>query len=280
MGKFAIYSQGNKLDGKKSLAGFTAEATGVFESLRTYGQKIFRLEEHLERLAESAKTTGFDLSLSHAEQEISLALAAYCAENREAKDVFIRITFSGSRKCFVMIGERRHLQVLYKTGVSLRTSPVRRSLSNASPPEVKTSAYQNAVMASLEPRAAGTYEWVFLDRDGYVTEVRIGNLFAVVRGTSKGRKPELVTPPCLGILNGVTRRFVLDCASHAGIPVREIPLTRHDLYNAGEVFLTNTSWEILPVRELDGRRTGPKVPGPVTLKLHRIFRQKIKEECS
>src|SRR5207237_1009643 len=126
----------------------------------------------------------------------------------------------------------------------LRTSNVRRSLSHASPPQAKTSAYQNALLATLEPSPG--YEWVFLDQSGFVTEVRIGNLFII-----KGKM--LATPPTTGILNGVTRRFVIELALQAGLKVREVPLTRHEIYNADEAFLTNTSWEILPVRELDGR---------------------------
>jgi branched-chain amino acid aminotransferase len=158
---------------------------------------------------------------------------------------------------------------------------VRRSLSNASPPEAKTSAFQNGVLAALEPNPAGAYEDLFLDMNGYVTEVRIGNLFIVDAHA-------LLTPPTAGILNGITRRVVIECARRAGIPVREVPLTRHDVYNAREAFLTNTSWEILPVSSLDGRKIGGAstdrptdgpVPGPVTAKLHRIFKQKVAQEC-
>ena len=83
----------------------------------------------------------------------------------------------------------------------------------------------------------------------------------------------------MGILNGVTRRVVIECARKKGIPVTETPLTRHEFYNADEAFLTNTSWEILPVRMLDGRKVGQKVPGPLTLKLHELFKQKVLNEC-
>jgi branched-chain amino acid aminotransferase len=98
----------------------------------------------------------------------------------------------------------------------------------------------------------------------------VGNFFIV-------KQTILHTPDTFGILNGVTRRFVIKCAQRSGLRVIETPLTRHDAFNADEAFLTNTSWEILPVAELDGRRIGTRVPGPVTLKLKRTFDQSIKE---
>ncbi len=138
----------------------------------------------------------------------------------------------------------------------------------AAPPQAKTTDYLNALMATLDPSPG--YEWVFLDRDGFVTEVRIGNLFIVKDG-------RLFTPPLTGILNGVTRRFVLECASLAGLETRERPLSRHEVYNADEAFLTNTSWEILPVREMDGRSTGKQIPGKITCRLHTIFKNRVRE---
>ncbi len=268
---FFLYSNGKKVTDKITLSGFKEEETGIFESLRTYGGKIFHLEEHLDRLFESAKTSGFPekLDRSKLRRELERALRAFRhAAPREKNDLFIRLTLF-QNKIFVMIGTRVHAPELYRRGVALKTSPVKRSLSNASFPEVKTSSYQNAVLASLEPSGGGTYEWLFLDRNGFVTEVRIGNFFMV-------KEKVLYTPPVLGILNGVTRRFVIKCALALHLTVREVPLTRHEIYNADEAFLTNTSWEILPVRELDSRRIGGTVPGPVTSELARKFRQSTK----
>lgn len=269
---FHFYSNGKRIAGDFWIAKLQEEEIGVFESLRTYGRGIFHEKEHLARLAESAKTVGFKIpSLKELSAELQLAIKAFDREVENVTgDLFIRLTLF-NHQTFVMVGERKHSPKLYEKGIALKTSPVRRSLSNAAPPEVKTSAYQNAVLASLEVSEEDTYEWVFLDRDGFVTEVRIGNLFIV-------RHDELLTPPLMGILNGVTRQFVIKCALQAGIKVKETPLTRHEIYNAQEAFLTNTSWEILPVRELDRRKIGQELPGKMTRKLQNLFRKKIHEK--
>jgi branched-chain amino acid aminotransferase len=279
MNNFYLYSDGKKISGEILAARFSDEnSVGIFESLRTYGRRVFHQEEHLRRFLESAQTVGCasSLSLKHLARELERALEAFRKENKnEEADLFIRLNYwpaSGgdSEKVIVMIGERKHPADLYRKGIVLKTSPVRRSLTNAAPAEAKTSAYQNAVMASLES-LGGAYEWLFLDRNGFVTEVRVGNIFMV-------KSAELFTPPVLGILNGVTRRFVIECARQAGMKVKETPLTRHDFYNADEAFLTNTSWEILPVRELDNRRIGRQIPGPVTAQLQSLFKQRVQNE--
>jgi branched-chain amino acid aminotransferase len=266
--KFSLFSGGRIIEDGTFIEKFQTKEVGVFETLRVYNGRIFRESEHLIRLQESAKTAGWTQPIDsrHLHEELRLAV-----EHFGQKEAVIRLTLLGN-EIFIMIGERKHPKVLYEQGVALRTSPVKRSLSHAAFPEAKTTAYQNAVLASLEPCTQEIYEWVFLDANGYVTEVRIGNLIMV-------KKSFLLTPPLRGILNGVTRRFVIECALRTGMPVNEVPLTRHDIYNADEAFLTNTTWEILPVRELDGRRIGSTVPGRETLKLHRFFKQRVSEEC-
>lgn len=267
-----VYSGGRKVRGELYLKEYDPYAVGVFESLRTYQGKIFHLEAHVERFMDSARTAGLqNLSARMIKEEVLLALKAFHQDYPKLKkdDVFIRVTAwpygaKPGRKIFCVITQRKHAAEIYQKGVSLRTSSVRRSLSHASPPQAKTTAYQNPLLATLEPSQG--YEWVFLDQAGYVTEVRIGNLFIV-------KNKKIVTPPTTGILNGVTRRFVLECARTAKISALETPLTRYDIFNADEAFLTNTSWEILPVRELDGRKVGGKIPGPLTLKLHQLFKK-------
>lgn len=277
-----IYSGGKKITGELNLDRFDAEAVGVFESLRTYKGKIFHEDEHIERFLDSVRTAGLEnLTFDILKKELDSALAAFHKEHPALKkdDVFIRLTawpYGGAPnqktpgKIIVVITQRKHPPEIYKNGVVLRTSSVRRSLSHAAPPQAKTTAYQNPLLATLDP--SDGYEWVFLDQSGFVTEVRIGNLFIVKDGT-------IFTPPTTGILNGVTRRFVLECARTAKVPVKESPLTRHEIFNADEAFLTNTSWEILPVRELDGRKVGAKnnykIPGPLTQKLQTIFKKKV-----
>ncbi len=282
--KACLFSGGKKIKDEIFLRKLLGEEIGIFESLRTYRGKIFREGEHLKRFLESTKTAGLQDSLRPEDirKELRLALRALGREG----DVFIRLTLLDGR-IFVMIGNKEHPKKFYEKGISLFTSPVPRVHSNASPPEAKTNAYQNALLATLEPKPHDITEWLFLDQNGFVTEVRIGNIFMVrsvgARPASPagGRAvPLLLTPPPIGILNGVTRRFVIKCAASAGFLVQEEPLTRHDFYNAEEVFLTNTSWEILPVCEIDRRKIGSGIPGPATKKLHSLFKKRALTECS
>ena len=120
--------------------------------------------------------------------------------------------------------------------------------------------------------AGGAYEWLFLDTQGYVAEVSIGNLFML-------KKNVLITPPGRGILDGVTRRFVLECAFRMKLQVKEVPLTRHEVFNADEVFLTNTSWELMPVSEVDRRIIGQVMPGVLTKAIHQEFKKEVQREC-
>lgn len=193
------------------------------------------------------------------------------AQAKNEDDYFFRVTWWQSG-VYVMAGQRKHPQNLYREGVTLKTSPVKRSPQHAFPAGAKTTDYVNALLATLESKPDSVYEWLFLDAQGFVTEVRIGNFFVVKNGT-------LFTPPALNLLNGVTRRFVIECAADLKIPVREAPITRHEVYNADEAFLTNTSWEILPVRELDLRKIGEALPGRITQQLQATFKKKVLKEC-
>lgn len=271
---FSIYSGGKKIKDPIFLERFSRDEIGIFESLRTYGRNIFRLEEHLQRFKESAKTAGLNepSSIPQLRREVVAAYRSFLKKSNPAQeDLFLRMTL-WQGQLFVMIGARRHSETLYQKGITLQTSPVKRSPSHAAPAQAKTSDYMNAVMATLEPKPESVYEWLLLDPLGYVTEVRIGNFFMIKNGI-------FLTPPTTGILNGVTRRFVIECARDLEISVKEVPITRHEIYNADEAFLTNTSWEVLPVRALDGRSIGKIVPGPITLKLHQTFKQKALREC-
>ena len=271
---FSVYEAGKKVNSAHLPIGAGVEDTAVFESLRTYGAAIFREEEHLDRLTESARTAGISMRYSRADlrRELRLAAGAFRRESGlpASEDLFFRLTLDPN-KLYVLAGIRRHAPEIYEKGVVLRTTSVRRPLVNASAPQAKTGAYQTALLAAVEP-GAGAYESLFLDVDGYVAEVSIGNLFIVKGGLLK-------TPPAQGILNGVTRRFVIECVLPGRLRLEETYFTRHDVFNADEVFLTNTSWEILPVREVDGRAAGARIPGPWTLKIHRLFKAKVAEEC-
>ncbi len=243
------------------------DITGIYESLRSYDGVLFRTEEHLERFFDSAKTLGLEIPGSR--KEVQRKLEKALVESRQ-KEAFVRLTLVDG-KLFVVVGERRHPPAMYERGVSLRTTPVRRKHSNQEFPEAKSTSCMNQVLGTLDPAPAGNYEVLFLNSEGYLTEARIGNFFMV-------KEDWLLTPPAVGLLNGVTRRFVIECARRGKIPFEERPLMRHDLFNAEEAFLTNTSWEILPIREVDGRRIGSVLPGPVTRRLQALFREGVKRE--
>ena len=248
-------------------------AFGYFESLCVYRGRLFQEKEHLTRLAESARTGGFREKINPVKirKDLDAALKNFLSHQGRALtgkrlrglSLFVRLTLWGG-EVFVMIGYRARGKAGRLRGVRLRTSPVRRTTPRAVSPQVKSSDYLNSVSAVREFFAPGIFDRLILDQNGYVTETSVGNLFLVKDGV-------LRTPETFGILDGVTRRFVIKCALEAKVPVLETTITRHDVYNADEVFLTNTSREILPVSELDGRKIGAACPGPLTARLRRAF---------
>ncbi len=272
-----IFKNGQKIEDPKTVHPLPEETIGIFETMRAYCGRIFRFEEHLERLLDSAKTVGYHPfpDLGRLRLETLHALKASGEKNAS-----VRLTL-WEGDVFVMIGARKSSENLYRKGVVLKTASFPRGNPQGFPFQTKVSAYQQAVLASTEPRADKVYEWLFLDNRNYLTETRVGNFFLVRYPSLRSRKKAvLLTPPEYLILNGVTRKFVIKCALEIGYEVQETHLTRHDFFNADEAFLSNTSWEILPVRELDGRRIGVKVPGPVTSKLLHFFRRRIQKDVT
>ena len=276
--KYKIYQKGKSVPADQGIALLQEEAVGIFESMRAYDGRILHEEEHIARLLESAKTVGHEPVPVAAKLKIELSLAMNaCGE----KNTSVRLTlFNG--KIFVIIGSRECSPEFYKTGVVLKTASFPRGSGKAFPYQAKAAAYQQAVLASTEPNPGKAFDWLFLDQSNYLTETRVGNFFIVRHPASgKGFKGVVIlTPPEHLILNGVTRRFVIKCALALGFLVREVPLTRHEFFNADEAFLSNTSWEVLPVRELDGRMIGEGKPGPVTLKLHDFFKRRVQHDVA
>lgn len=279
--RFRIYSGGQEVPDKQGLHLLQEEGAGIFESMRAYDGRVLHQGKHLERLRESAKTVGYQPfpALGKLRRELDQALKASGEKNTS-----VRLTLFEER-IFVILGSRPIAPKLYQEGVALKTASFPRGSGNAFPYQVKAAAYQQAVLASTEPNPEKAFDWLFLDRGNYLTETRVGNFFIVTyRSTHPGRMEKggavLLTPPEHLILNGVTRRFVIKCALELRFRVQETPLTRHDFFNADEAFLSNTSWEILPVRELDGRRIGPGKPGPVTLELRRFLKKRIQHDVA
>ena len=281
LSKPLVFVNGKLISDETILAPFLDESeVNVFETIGIYDGKAFLLDEHLRRLFESAKTIG--LTLPKSENDIRKEIgqvARHCEEadrpTRQSHErrllrfarnddaFFIRPTiFRG--QMFTLVFKRVYKPEIYEKGADLKTSAVKRNLSEAFRPEAKTGQFLNGVLASLDPQAADSFEMLFLDRNGDVKETRISNIFIVRKGLIK-------TPESAGILDGVTRRFVIKCARQEGIEVIETRLSRHDIWNAEEAFLTNTSGTVLPIRSLDGRMIGEKVPGNVTEKLKKRF---------
>ena len=249
---------------------------GVFEGIRAYGGRPFRLQEHIDRLFESAHSIRLDIGLTR--EEVT-ELTKEALVRNGLSDAYIRVQVSRGvgdlgidaaacpKATVFVLADRIALypESLYETGLRAMTSSLRRTAVDALSPRVKSLNYLNSVLAKMQARAAGYPEAILLSPEGYPIEATGENLFIV-------RRQELWTPPVyLGILEGITRRFVLALAGELGIPCHETPFTVHDLYVAEECFLTGTAAEIMPVVEIDGRRVGTGSPGPLTGRLREAF---------
>lgn len=256
---------------------------GVFEGIRAYNGRVFKLDEHLERLYESAKSIMLEVPESFAEmKEATLETI----RQNGLTDAYIRIVVSRGtgdlgldpRKCpkatTVIIASTIVLfpQELYEKGLSVITVATRRNVPDALDPKIKSLNYLNNILVKIEANRAGVLEAIMLNAQGYVSEGSGDNVFIVKRG-------KILTPPTyVGALEGITRQVVMDLAAKAGYVLLERPFTRHDLYIADECFLTGTAAEVIPVIEVDGRRIGSGVPGPVTLDLIARFRALVGAE--
>ena len=245
---------------------------GVFEGLRSYSGKVFRIDAHLDRLYDSARAICLTIPL--AKEAVAKAVNDTLAANGLA-DGYVRLVVTrGAGSLGLDPNKTKHPQVIviadtislypqefYETGLRIVTAAPQRTHSAALSPRIKSLNYLNNIMAKLEGLQAGCVEALMLNHKGEVAECTGDNVF-IVRG---GRV--LTPPPDAGILEGITRNAVLDLARAAGIDCLEATLVRYDLYTADECFLTGTAAEVIPVVEIDGRRIGSGVPGPVTKRL-------------
>ncbi len=242
---------------------------GIFEGIRIYNGRIFKEQEHLDRLFQSAKAILLDLPMDR--DEISTAMRAAMDAN-SIEDGYIRLIVTrGVGKLGIAIDKAACPSViiiaasiqlypseLYARGLRCITSGTLRSHPSTVSPRVKSLNYLNNIMAKSEAKNAGADEAIMLNADGYVTEGTGDNLFIV-------RDGELQTPPAgCGILEGVTRKIVMELAKKRNHGVAEKMLIRHDIYVADECFLTGTAAEIIPVVSLDSRPIGDGSPGPIT----------------
>ena len=251
---------------------------GIFEGIRCYNGRIFKLPEHVDRLFESALTLRLEIPMSRA--EVAGAIVE-TVRRTGLRDAYIRPVVSRGpgdlgidpRKCpkasVVIIVDSIQLypEEAYRKGLRLVTTSTRQRPVDVLNPRVKTCNYLNNIMARLEANLAGADEGLMLTTQGYVGECTADNIFVV-------RKGRVATPPAyLGILQGVTRQTVLDLCVTLGVSAAEQVITLHDVYTADECFLTGTGAELGPVVEVDGRAVGTGKPGPVTMKVLAAFRE-------
>ncbi len=250
---------------------------GVFETLRAYRGRIFQLTEHLARLDRSASSISLDLPMTRAQ----LAdLVRESLTRNQLQEAYLRITVSRGpgeigldpalckAPTLVIIAKpfQPYPERFYTQGVPVIIAKTRRNLPEALPPHVKSLNYLNNVLAKMEAKAAGAHEALLLNHRGEVTEGTSSNVFVIQEGLL--RTPAVES----GILAGITRGVVLQLARDLGIPTEETRLAVGDFASAEECFLTNTTQEVLPVTQMDGRRLGDGRPGAITRRLHASFR--------
>jgi branched-chain amino acid aminotransferase len=249
---------------------------GVFEGIRAYHGKVFLLDEHVDRLFDSAKAIALDIQMSKA--EMADAVVQTCrANNMESGYIRLVVTRGVGtlglnpyvcKKPEVIIiaaGIQLYPPELYKTGMAVVTVGTVRNHPEAVNPRIKSLNYLNNVMAKIEAINAGVLECIMLNPQGLVAEASGDNIFIIKNGVLK-------TPPVwCGALDGITRRAVMNIAEAASLPVREEPMQRYDLFTADEMFLTGTAAEIIAVTNVDRRTIGDGKPGPITLDLLERF---------
>jgi branched-chain amino acid aminotransferase len=250
---------------------------GVFEGIRFYEDRVFRLDEHIDRLWDSAKAIALDIPLS---RTALIDATLETIRQNDLHDGYIRLLVTrgvGSlglspdscrRPSIVIIAATIALypDSLYEKGLTLATCSVRRIPPAALSPRIKSLNYLNNILAKIEAQQAGAAEGVMLNEQGYVAECTGDNLFVIKNGV-------ISTPPVnAGILAGVTRAVVFELAKKNGIPIKEEDLTRYDILVADECFLTGTAAEVIAAVQMDRRPIGNGRPGPITLKLVEEFR--------
>jgi len=245
---------------------------GIFEGIRAYNGRVFKLTEHIDRLFYSAKAILLKIPLSHG--EIVRAVVETCRRNT-VRDGYVRLLVTrgagtlglNPNRCknpsLIIIADKIQLYPaeLYERGMEIITVPTTRNLHSALNPAIKSLNYLNNILAKIEANNAGCEEAIMLNAEGFVSECTGDNIVIVKAG-------QMLTPPLsAGALYGITRGVVIELAREEGLTVAEPNLTRYDLFNADECFLTGTGAELIPIVKIDGRVIGAGKPGPITRRL-------------
>jgi branched-chain amino acid aminotransferase len=250
---------------------------GVFEGIRAYNGRVFKLKEHIDRLFYSAKAILLDIPMTHTEMMKATVETVRVNKLRES---YIRLVVTrgiGSlglnpRSCkkptVIIIAATIQLYPAeyYQRGLDLITVPTTRNLQNSVNPAIKSLNYLNNILAKIEANNAGMEEAIMLNSQGFVAECTGDNIFIVKNGI-------LFVPPLSACaLYGITRQTVIELALQLGYKVSETNLTRYDVYNADECFITGSAAEVVPAVKIDGRVVGTGKPGPITQKLMEEYR--------
>ncbi len=264
---------------------------GVFEGIRAYNGRVFKLDEHIDRLFQSAAALMLTIPLSR--QQMADTVVETCRRNG-IRDGYIRVVVSRGpgdlgidpRNCHgdatvIVIADKLTMypRSMYENGMAVITTATRRNSPAALDPNIKSLNYLNNILAKIEvnraARAGGDVpvgEGIMLNLDGYVAEATGDNIFVVRDGT-------LLTPPTyVGILEGITRNTVLELAAGLRIPCVEQVFTMTTVYGANEAFLTGTGAEVVPVVRVDDRVIGSGKPGPITQRLIQAFHELVNKQ--
>jgi branched-chain amino acid aminotransferase len=279
-----VWLNGEIVDGRDAMIPVTDHGLlygdGVFEGIRVYSGRVFKLATHLERLTVSAHAIG--LELPYAVEEIA-EIVTDTVRATGLDDAYVRLivtrgdgalgvdptTCGDPRLVCIVAAVELYPQNVLARGLDLVTVSMRRAPADVLDPRVKSLNYLTSALAKREARLRGADEALLLNTQGRVAEAAVANVFAWRHGV-------LLTPPAVdGALEGVTRRTILELAGQLGLPCSIESLGRIDLLGADEVFLTGTGARIVPVRSLDGVEIGAGRPGPVTAKLTAAFRDLV-----
>lgn len=256
---------------------------GVFEGMRTYGGRVFRLEHHLKRLEDSARAIRLVMPMNR--QEMIDATYETLKAN-DIQDGYIRLVVTRGIGALGLAPDRTagpsvfiiadqielYPPRYYEEGMALVSSTFVRNHPNALPARIKSCNYLNNILAKIEAKDAGCLEAVMYNHVGNIAECTGDNIFLIRSGIVQ-------TPPITaGILEGITRDAVIELLGKRDIPFKEMELSRHDLYVSDECFLTGSAAEVIPVTSIDGRPIGDGKPGRITRQLIADFRAFVQQE--
>ena len=253
---------------------------GVFEGIRAYNGRVFKLERHIDRLFDSAKAIRLEIPQSRA--EVCGLVVETCRRNG-IRDGYIRLVVTRGpgdlgidpRKCpraeLIVIARQLTMYAAAAAGITVITSTFRRNAPDATSPSIKSLNYLNNILARLEANDRGADEALMLDGQGYVAEATVDNFFIVAGQV-------LLTPPTATNLKGITREAVLEVAQRLGIAAEERPFTLFDVWTSKEAFICGTGAEVVPVLSVDGRTIGDGGIGPITARIVAAYHDLVRAE--